>query len=70
MWVEAVLWLKPFESRYAAAAIEIHANLNHRTGRSLKIRRVRFQEHGLRLVRRAQRKQDEAETVGYLGNVG
>src|SRR5580704_12270513 len=33
MWTEAVLWLKPL-SRYAAAAIKIHANLNHRTGRS------------------------------------
>ena len=29
-----MLWLQPFESRYAAAAFEIHANLDHRTGRS------------------------------------
>jgi len=43
-------------SRYAAAAIEIHGTLNHRVGRSLEIRRVRF--------RRAQTKQDEAERVG------
>jgi uncharacterized protein YbjT (DUF2867 family) len=41
-----------------------------RTGRWLVIRRVRFQAPRLRLVRRAERKQDEAETDGYLGNVG
>ena len=41
-----------------------------RTGRWLEIRRVRFQAPRLRLVRRAERKQDEAETDGYLGNVG
>jgi hypothetical protein len=39
----------------------------HRTGRRLEIRRVRFQAHQLRLVRRAERKQDEAETDGYSG---
>ena len=32
--------------------------------------RVRFQAHRLRLVRREERKQDEGETDGYLGNVG
>lgn len=42
----------------------------YRTGRWLEIRRVRFQAHRLRLVRRAERRQDEAETDGYLGNVG
>jgi hypothetical protein len=41
-----------------------------RTGRWLEIRRVHFQAPRLRLVRRAERKQDEAETDGYLGNVG
>ena len=41
-----------------------------RTGRLLEIRRVHFQAPRLRLVRRAERKQDEAETDGYLGNVG
>jgi hypothetical protein len=35
-----------------------------------KIRRVHIQAHRLRLVRTAERKQDEAETDGYLGNVG
>jgi hypothetical protein len=35
-----------------------------------EIRRVHFQAPRLRLVRRAERKQDEAETDGYLGNVG
>ena len=40
------------------------------TGRWLEIRRVHFQAPRLRLVRRAERKQDEAETDGYLGNVG
>src|ERR1700732_4851477 len=29
-----------------------------------------FQVHRLRLVKRAERKQDEAETDGYRGNVG
>jgi hypothetical protein len=42
----------------------------HRTGRWLEIRRVRFQAHRLRLVRREERKQDECESDGYLGNVG
>jgi hypothetical protein len=41
-----------------------------RTGRWLEFRRVHFQAPRLRLVRRAERKQDEAETDGYLGNVG
>ena len=35
-----------------------------------EIRRVRFQAHRLRLVKRAEWKQGEAETEGYLGNVG
>ncbi len=35
----------------------------HRTGRWLEIRRPRFQAHRLPLVRRVERKQDEAETV-------
>ena len=42
----------------------------HRMGRWLEIRRVRFKAHRLRLVRREERKQDEGETDGYLGNVG
>jgi hypothetical protein len=38
------------------------------TGRGwLESRRVRFQSHRFRLVRKAERKQDEAETDGYLG---
>jgi hypothetical protein len=41
----------------------------HKTGRWLEIRRVRFQAHRLRFVRREE-EQDEAETDGYLGNVG
>ena len=42
----------------------------HKTGCWLEIRRIRFQAYRLRLVRRAERKQDEVETDGYLGNVG
>jgi hypothetical protein len=41
----------------------------HRTGRWLEIRRVRFEARRFRLARRAKRKQDEAETDGYRGNV-
>ena len=37
----------------------------HRTGRWLEIRRARFQAHWHRLVRRAERRQDEAETDGF-----
>jgi hypothetical protein len=47
-----------------------NGHLQKRTGRWLEIRRVHFQAPRLRLVRRAERKQDEAETDGYLGNVG
>jgi hypothetical protein len=42
----------------------------HKAGCWLEIRRIRFQAYRLRLVRRAERRQDEAETNGYLGNVG
>jgi hypothetical protein len=42
----------------------------HRKGRWLEIRRVRFQAHRFRLVRRAERKQDEPANDRYLGNVG
>jgi hypothetical protein len=44
--------------------------LSAQDGRWLEIRRVRFQAHRLRLVRRVERKQDEGETDGNLGNVG
>jgi hypothetical protein len=47
-----------------------NGHLQKRTGRWLEIRRVHFQAPRLRLVWRAERKQDEAETDGYLGNVG
>jgi hypothetical protein len=49
---------------------DVTSVFQQRTGRWLEIRRVRFQAPRLRLVRRAERKQDEAETDGYLGNVG
>ncbi|PZR91511.1 MAG: hypothetical protein DLM68_03320 [Hyphomicrobiales bacterium] len=39
----------------------------HKTGRWLEIRRVRFQAHLLRLVRRMEMEQDEAETYGNVG---
>jgi hypothetical protein len=36
----------------------------------LEIRQIQFQVPRLCLVKRAEKKQDEAETDGYLGNVG
>src|ERR1700732_2733511 len=46
-----------------SAGNETPSVFQHRTGRELEIRRV----HRLRLVRRAERKQDKAETDGNLG---